>query len=181
MHRKNVPSAWAAIAAYAAAAPALAQLAPTVVINFTGSAGLQVPIDPWTSAAAALFIAVIAMAYFRRRTGGGTQRAGFWLAAIVAVAAAAIGSAAFNVVSNAYALPPTSLPLATSPASIAIGGSNATLLAQNVTGTPITLTSVQLVNAINGQTFVFPATTCLAGMTLAPSATCNVVVQAGKT
>ena len=122
MHCKRVLSAGAAIAACFSAAPALAQLAPTVVINFTGSAGLQVPIDPWTSAAAALFIAVIAMVYFRRRPGAGSHRAGFWLAAIAAVAAAAVGSAAFNVVSNAYAISPTSLPLATSPASVVRSG-----------------------------------------------------------
>jgi len=46
-----------------------AQASPTVIVAFSGGS-IGVPLDPWTSVAAALFIVVVAATIFRRRRAG---------------------------------------------------------------------------------------------------------------
>ncbi len=178
MVSKHAVPALAGAAALLAAAPIFAQSTPTIVIAFSGAAN-AVPLDPWSSVAAALFVVLVAATIFRRRLAGGLPHSGLWTAAVATIAAAALGSLAFNAIPVAAAAP--NFTLTSSPTNIVIGGGSASIVAQNATGGPITLLSITLANPAPGQGIQTPPTTCVAGLTLASGQTCLIQVQGGKT
>jgi hypothetical protein len=102
MRSRYLLAAGAATAALLASAPTFAQLQPAIVIAFTGAS--SVPLGPWTSVAAALFIVVVAATIFRRRRAGRPMHPGTWLAVIAAVGAAAIAGLPGDAIRAAHAI-----------------------------------------------------------------------------
>jgi hypothetical protein len=176
MFSRTASIASAATVTVLTSGPVFAQASPTIVVAFTG-ASTAVPLDPWTSVAAALFILVVAGTIFRRRLAGRAVGRGLWLAAIAAVTGAAMTGLPVDAIRSAYAPPATPLPLSSSPASVVIGSGFASLLAQNVTGANITILSVAITNPAVGQSIQTPPTTCAPGLVLAPGQTCLIQVD----
>ena len=141
----------AAVAGLASGA-LFAQPSPTVSISFVGASAAAVPLDPWSSLAAGLLIA--------------------------AAAGVVIGASRVDVVATAHAgSMATPLLLTSSPASIVVGGGAAFIEARNATGATITINSVSLVNAVNGQVIFETEGSCVPGLTLAVGQSCFVNVQ----
>jgi hypothetical protein len=176
MLSRTATIASAAAFALLASGSVFAQASPTVIVAFSGGS-IGVPLDPWTSVAAALFIVVVAATIFRRRRAGRAVGRGLWLAALASVAGAAMTGWPVDAIRSAYAPPATPLPLSSSPASVVIGPGFASLLAQNVTGATITILSVSLANPAVGQSIQTPPTTCASGLVLAPGQTCIIEVD----
>jgi hypothetical protein len=176
MFSRNHVVASAAAIALLTSGSVFAQATPTIVVAFTGS-NSAVPLGPWTSIIAALFIVVIAATIFRRRMAGRSVGAGLWFAAVAAVAGAAITGLPVDAIRMAYAPPSTPLPLSSSPASVVVGLGFASITAQNVTGTNITIVSVSLTNPAANQVIGTPPTTCAPGLVLTPGQTCIIQVN----
>ena len=177
---KNIAAATAAAAAWVVAGQAFAQPAPTIIVAFTG-VDTSVPVGPWASVAAGLFILVLAATIFRRRRARQSVGRGLWSVALAAVAgAAAMTFLPVDTIRSAYAAGGP-IQLLTSPTNIVIGGAATFITAQNGTGTSIRIVSVTLANPVGGQVLEGPPnTTCVTGLLLSPGQTCNIsVVSAG--
>ena len=77
MPRMSLPRAAVAVLAFVASGELLAQPVPTLVIDF--SPPRNVPLDLWSTVAAALLIGSAAYAYFRRRDAGRYGRLSAWI------------------------------------------------------------------------------------------------------
>jgi len=176
MRARSVSSAILAAVAGLASGALFAQASPTVTIGFAGPSA--VPLDPWSSLAAGLLIAAAAYAFFRRSSAGRFGRLSAWLAVIAAATGVVIGASRVDVVATAHAVVmPTLLLLTSNPASIVIGPNFAFIEARNATENPVTIVTVRLDNAVNGQVIVRTEGGCVPGLTLGVGKSCYVNVR----
>jgi len=159
----------AAILLCAFAPTAMAQPTTVLEIDFTGASAL--PLSPLLTVLIAIVVGGCAIYALRRMRG--RARHAVWM--ILGIAALPIVGALLHAraVGDAQAVPFTPLPLQASPATIGVsnpGGFEAT----NTTSGNISLIAVKLDNA--GPFTINPDTTCIAGLNLAPGASCFISV-----
>lgn len=162
----------------AVAAPAWAQPAPGVEIDFS-AASSAVPLSPWLVALIVVALAASGMVLLRRTHASRFGRLGAWLFAVICTAALVTVLNPPALISEALAAPPeVPITLTSSPATIGIPAGASTVVATNGLSVPITITHVGLVNPLSGQNIGLAFQSCWPPMVLAPGAVCYVYVSA---
>ena len=166
---KTIEVATAAALLYAFAPFAMAQSAQ-VEIDFTS---VLLPLSPALTALVAITLGALGIIALRKTRG--RARLVSWLVISLAALPVAMQANRIGLMGVAHAaLPAILVSLSASPSITPV--TFPTYIATNVTGGNITLTAVELDNA-GSLTLFAPLTTCVVGLSLAPHATCVVVVN----
>lgn len=161
---------WGAALLALASEPLHAQSSAQLQVLFTGGTN-AVPVGGWSTPGIALALAVLAyLALKKMRTTGR-------VAAILATSVAVLATWSLDGVERAWAPPSTPLPLATSPATIAVPTEQGAFMAMNVTPGRIRITGIVYTKPVDSPSQIYYASSsCVVGMALAPGAYCMIFI-----